>query len=275
MRDILVPVDFSPNANKALDFAVRIARQSGSKLFIIHASYLPDVHTRHGKDFLSHLGQAEENLKMIRESIETTEQVIVETKVYQEPLINSIIQAAATHDAGMIVMGTLGESGVEEKIFGSKTAMVIDKSNIPVLAVPLLCEWKIPKKILFADHRFHSAREELKPLIDFARLFNAELHLAIFSDTDKNGRQEYLSHEKELHRYESNFKKEYKDVLLKTVHLEGHKFIHTIEEYITQNEIDIVSMVAYKQQPVSALFQRSLAKKMSYHTNIPLLTLPV
>ena len=43
VKTILVPTDFSPNATKALDFAVQIAKQASAKLVIIHACALLDI----------------------------------------------------------------------------------------------------------------------------------------------------------------------------------------------------------------------------------------
>ena len=37
MKKILVPTDFSPEANKALDFAVQIAKQAKAEIILIHA----------------------------------------------------------------------------------------------------------------------------------------------------------------------------------------------------------------------------------------------
>ena len=40
MKKILVPTDFSPNANKALDFAVQIAKQAQAEIILVHACNL-------------------------------------------------------------------------------------------------------------------------------------------------------------------------------------------------------------------------------------------
>ena len=55
MKTILVPTDFSPNANKASDFAVQIAKPASAKIIVVHACDLPDL------TFQDHIKMKEEH----------------------------------------------------------------------------------------------------------------------------------------------------------------------------------------------------------------------
>lgn len=48
--------------------------------------------------------------------------------------------AADEHHSDLVIMGTLGETGLRDKIFGSISSGIIGKINIPVMAVPLMSE---------------------------------------------------------------------------------------------------------------------------------------
>ena len=279
MKKILVPTDFSLNANKALDFAVQIARQAKAEIILVHACDLIDTTFKDNLTLKKEHNQtiidkANENLLLLKKSIEDTEKLSVNIKLYKGTVTDTILQAADEHHADLIIMGTLGEAGLKEKIFGSKTAGIIGKTNVPVMAVPLLSEWDVPEKILLAVNDFDEQPDIINPVFELAELFNATVHIAIFTDVDSAEAVDYLKHKRSITAYEEKLKTRYRNTGIKSVHLDGHRFQETIEEYILEQRIDIVVMVTHKRTFLESIFNRSMTKKMSYHTQIPLLAIP-
>lgn len=279
MKRILIPTDLSPNANKALYFAVQIARQTKAEIILVHACDLVDttfkdhltLKKEHNQTIID---KANENLSLLKKSIEDTEQLFINIKLYKGTVTDTILQASEEFHADLIIMGTLGEAGLKEKIFGSKIAEIIGKTNVPVMAVPLLSEWDIPEKILLAVNDFEEQPDIINPVFELAGLFNATVHIAIFTDVDSAEAVDYLKHKRSITAYEEKLKTHYKNTSIKSVHIDGHRFQETIEEYILEQGIDIVAMVTHKRTFLESIFNQSMAEKMSYHTRIPLLAIP-
>jgi hypothetical protein len=145
---------------------------------------------------------------------------------------------------------------------------------VPVIAVPFLSEWDIPENILLAVNKFEEQPGILKPVFELAGLFNATIHVAIFTDTDTAEAADYLKHKRSIMAYEEKLRTHYKYTRIQSVHLDGLRFLKTIEEYIVDKGIDIVAMVTHKRTLLGGIFNRSLTKKMTYHTQIPLLAIP-
>ena len=279
MKKILVPTDFSPNANKALDFAVQIARQAKAEIYLIHAGDLIDTNFKDNQTMYKEHNQtisdkANENLSLLKKSIEDTENLSVHIKLYKGTVTDAILQASEEHHADLIIMGTLGEAGLKEKIFGSITAGIIGKTNIPLMAVPLLSEWGTPKKILMMVNNSEEQPDMAMSVFELAELFNATVHVAIFTDVDSAEAIDYLKDKRGVDSYEEKLKTKYKNTDIKSVQLDGHRFQQTIEEYILEQCIDIVAMVTHQRTFLKSIFNRSMTKKMSYHTRIPLLAIP-
>ncbi len=279
MKKILVPTDFSLNANKALDFAVQIARQAKAQINLIHACDLIDTIFKDNQAMYKEHNQticdkANENLSLLKKSIEDTENISVHTKLYKGKIIDAILQASDEHHAELIIMGTLGEAGLRDKILGSTTAGIIGKINIPVMAVPLMSEWEIPETILLAVNNLDTHPDIFKSVFALAELFNTSVHLGIFTDADTAGAIDYLNDERGIITYEEKLNTRYKNSTIKHIHLDGSRFQETIEEYIQKKGIDIVAMLTHKRTFVESIFNRSMTKKMSYHTRIPLLAIP-
>lgn len=279
MKNILVPTDFSSNANKALDFAVQIARQAKAEISLIHACDLIDTIFKDNQPLYKEHNptisvNVNENLSLLKKSIEDTENLAVHIKLYKGKVTDAILQASEEQHADLIIMGTLGDAGQKEKIFGSITAGIIGKTNIPVMAVPLLSEWDSLKKIFLAVNNFDDQPDRFKPVFELAKLFNASVHLGIFTDADTAGAIDYLNDERGIIAFEEKLHTRYKNSTIKHIHLDGHRFEETIEEYIQENGIDMVAMLTHKRTFLESIFNRSMTKKMSYHTRIPLLAIP-
>lgn len=280
MKKILVPTDFSPNANKALDFAVQIAKNAKAKIILVHACDLLELTFKDRlalkKEFNRKIiHEANEKLSLCKKSIADTEKVPVQTKLYKGLITDTILHSANVHKPDLIIMGTFGNARAKEKIFGSKTAWVIGKINVPVLAVPLLSEWDIPKNILLAINNFKEGTPALVGIVfELAQFFHAGVHIIKFTDADTAHAIDYLSDERGGNAYIEKLQGIFKNVNIKFTHLDGHKFEKTIEKYITGNNIDVVAMITHKRTLVKSIFKRSMTKRMSYHTSIPLLAIP-
>jgi len=279
MKKILLPTDFSLNADKALHFAVQIAKRAKAEIILVHACDLIDSPFKDNQTMYKEYNQAitdkaNEKLSLLKKSIEMTEQLFVNIKLYKGTVTDTILQVAEEHHANLIVMGTSGMAGLHEKIFGSKTAQIIGETNVPLLAVPLLYERKLPENMLLAINNFEEQPGIINPVIELAGLFNATVHIAIFTDEDTAEAFDYLNHKRSITAYEEKLKSLYKNTSIKSVHLNGHRFQETLEEYIDEQGIDIVAMVTHKRTFLESIFNRSMTKKMSYHTQIPLLVIP-
>lgn len=266
MKKIIVPTDFSANADKALNFAVQVAKMNRGEIILIHAlesSNPPDERKA-----------SEEKLRILSKTIGDTEQVKITTEIFADSSVNSILNAVAQLQADIVIMGTVGNTGFNERIFGSRTAELIGKCPVPVLVVPLLSEWKTPKKILLAINKFDIADNLIKPVVTLASMFNASIQATIFTDTDDDYVEDFDLHEEKIADFRDKLKEKYPNLEIHAVHLAGLHFRQSLQNWIDKNSIDVLVMLTHKRTLIGSLFNSSMTKKMTYHTNIPLLAIP-
>lgn len=140
---ILVPIDGSRAAAKALREALRFARQGTVRLRLIHVlddSYYPYVaeaailaqqfheSMRRGADRL--IGEAAEQARQAGVEVETA---ILEPD--GRPLSRIISDEAARWSASLIAMGTHGRHGIEHWVLGSVAEGVARITPVPLLLV--------------------------------------------------------------------------------------------------------------------------------------------
>lgn len=276
----MVPTDFSPNANKALDFAVEIASGARASIILVYVNDLLDTPFREKTVLENKYGlpgeeAAEMELEMICKNIRESMRLDVTYQAFGGTVTSAILDAAKENNASLVVMGTLGNTGFKEKLVGSITAAIISKSDIPVMAVPILSEWQIPKNIMMAVNHFDERPANTEMVFKIARLFNSKVTVAVFTDEDDAEAADYLENTRGIISYGQELESIYKDIKVDAVRLYGHKFQESIDEFIAANQVDMLVMFTHKRNFIESVFNKSVSSKMSYHTNIPLITIPV
>ena len=281
MQKILVPTDFSDNAKKAIDYAVALAEKANAEIVLLNVTTVLDSTFSSRKALVKEYNNTRvesirEQLKELQQSIAANNaKVKLTTQLYEGEVQDSILQCAADENADLIIMGTQGAGRLKKIFIGSITAGIIGNTTVPVLAIPKKAEWKKLENILFATRQLDVNNKIFTPVLKLAQLEAALIHVAVFTDTDDSDAADYMEHGRLLNAYRQTLPSRYKDINFKTVQLEGEEFDDTIEQYINDNQIDMMVMTTLKRSFWENVFNSSMTKEMSYHINIPLLAIPV
>jgi nucleotide-binding universal stress UspA family protein len=144
IRRILCPVDFSPSSERALDFAVDLAKALGAELDLLHVYQLPvyalpDGAMMAGPEFTTRVTtesqRALTELCESRASGVTTKTHLIEGIPYRE-----IVRMGEDLGAGLIVVGTHGRTGLRHLLLGSVAERVVRSAKVPVITVPIPAE---------------------------------------------------------------------------------------------------------------------------------------
>jgi len=279
MKKILVPTDFSVCANNALNFAVQSAKILPAQITVMHAfDQKGDLYTDYigiNREYnQSILFEAGQKLEQLKNSIAETEGIEINTFVNNASLQKSIFRATIDNDIDLVIMGTLGASGVKEKLWGSNTADMIGKCPVPLLVIPLYYEWKKPGKMLLATNHFEMKSFNTDFVFELADLYMAKVDAVVFTDEEKNDHATFLQHANKIPQYETTLRKKYHEETLTVNQVFGNDFEKSIQGYISRNQIDILAMVSYNHTFMEKIFTSSMTKQMAYHTTIPLLVIP-
>jgi len=137
-RTLVVPLDGSPLAERALPYAVRLAQASNGQLVLTRAAMAPAARSLDGAEWEGdQIAAVEEALQYLH--------TIAESLAGQVPTLNvlapygrtveKILETAESVHADAIVMATHGRTGLAHLLFGSVTEEVLSRSNVPVFAV--------------------------------------------------------------------------------------------------------------------------------------------
>jgi nucleotide-binding universal stress UspA family protein len=142
-KRILVPVDGSTTSKTGLEEALKLARDKGSRLRLLHiiddtvafstpdgagANYVLDALRKSGRDVLAAAADRARRAKLEAETD------LVEN--FTGRVADAIVEQARRWRADLIVMGTHGRRGFDRLLIGSNAELVVRHSPVPVLLIP-------------------------------------------------------------------------------------------------------------------------------------------
>lgn len=271
-KTILVPTDFSEVSGNAVNYAAEIAKLTGAKLILLHAYHIPVV-TAEIPVVLPSIDELERDnmigLRKIQENIlqqlgPLNVECVCKCGFAQE----EIEQYAKEHDIDLIVMGMQGAGYLSEKLIGSITTVLMQKSKCPVLAIDKQVRFKTIKKIVLAcDYQQIENKSVLGPLKEFVRIFKSHVYvlnvvpeLEVVPTIDKaiEGVKLEQSLQDINHSYHC---------------IENEDVVEGINDFVIKQQIDMVVMIPHKHSAFKNIFHRSQTKHMAFHTHVPMLSI--
>jgi nucleotide-binding universal stress UspA family protein len=181
MRRLLVPTDFSEQAENALKVAAQLAKKNNSELYILHTLELP-LHLANSNESNSlpepiyFIKLAEKNFKALLEK-PYMEGVEVQEAYGHNEIFEDIKEAVEMNDIDLVIMGSHGVSGFKEMFIGSNTEKVVRTSKKPVLVIKNEHDEFNIKDFVFATDFSKEAKGSIQEAINFAKGVDAKLHL--------------------------------------------------------------------------------------------------
>ena len=278
MKKILVPTDFSICASKAIDYAIAICKRTGAELIILHSCELMDEKLENSRSYVQKYNQevedeANKKLEYLKSSILASNNIKITIKLYDGPVAATIIHVGQKYGVDLIVMGTHGASGLKQLIFGSQTASVISKCEIPVLAIPTDYHLITKGEILLAINHEELNYEELLPFVTLSKAFEMKVTLTTFTEQNKD-QSAFINDENRLKITGEKMMKEGLLEKIRLLHITGDSLINALQDCIRKYNIDIVAMITHKREGLKKITNKSMTRKMAYNSNVPLLAIP-
>jgi len=284
-KQILVPVDFSEASRKAARMAVQIAIHLKADLLFMHSFINPIIHSIPYSDIYAYdssalfkIEHAEKTanddfmafIKKLSEEVGKEKWRSVQTDYiiksgYAE---DDILGYARAHQPRLIVVGS-GSNQYPHGIVGSVTADIMYNANVPVLVIPKDAPEITPeqlKNILYATNFDEKDFIAIEKLMQILEPFDIQLNCVHIGEPRMNGwDMARLEGMKEL------LQKKYAKQNFNCMLLEGNDVLEAIDAYIAKEKVDLLSLTTHKRNMISRLFNPSLARKMVFHSNTPLL----
>ena len=139
-QKIVVPIDFSDHASRALDMAIDLAKQSKGKIHLVHSYPInPILLSPYGVAMPPDIERSfrEASDKQLKEWATRASKAGIEVEIVtsSDAPSEAIVRHAEKIHADLIVMGTRGLTGLKHVVLGSVAERTLRYAPCPVLTV--------------------------------------------------------------------------------------------------------------------------------------------
>lgn len=183
LKKILVPLDGSPLAEKAIGYAAELSIPTGATILLVRVANshtLPGVDPRERKE--GAIFEAEQYLTQTAATLIERGYACEAAVPFGQPA-ECIAEQARLNGSSLIVMSSHGRTGAARLLFGSVAEAVVARSSIPVLLTRAWtsqdARWRMPERPLLVVPLDGSpfAETALEPAVSLADDFDAGLLL--------------------------------------------------------------------------------------------------
>ncbi len=264
MDTIVVGIDFSKSSLTAMKVSIDIAARADADLHIVWVETIEMDKDKAEEKLKEYSNKAKEKLN----NSEVYYHILPKGKVYL--VLNKAIKE---FDADLLVIGTHGNSGYDEKFAGANTYKTITEAHCSVLTIREDFHTDKDLEILIMPIDFtKDTRQKVPWTIEFAKMFpNSVIYvLGIYSSTSKSIRNivnkyvvsvENLLQSKNM-RYKVDFV-EAENTTLSTI------------DYANKHNADLIVIMSEQEKTLSNIFLGPYAQQMINNSHIPVLTCSV
>lgn len=278
MKKILVPTDFTPTAENAIETARLLAKKNGAEILFLNVIEINSGDSLNTTGGASAAASFTDGI-LIQESIKRSEEEMYRmvevskfqgiTSSYEIRLGNPfghIFSAIEDHDIDFIVMGTKGASGLSEILIGSNTEKVARKATCPVLTIKESLTENTFKEVVYATNFGDNEEGVVAAIKELQASFNSNVHL-VWINTPNDFKSDSTTRpllDKFVadHKLENSTTHVYSDII-------AEDGIRNFAEYI---DAGLIVMGTNSYTGLSRLIRGSVAEDMINHAVRPVMT---
>ncbi|GAA3918152.1 hypothetical protein GO495_20605 [Chitinophaga oryziterrae] len=268
MEKLIVAADFSTASRNAARYAADMAVQINAEIILFHVidvsilisgiSVAADFYTGMEKD-------SEEELNKLKEELitRTKNRIPVSVNSVSGLVVPELTSICNEVKPLAVIMGAQGKSAVDRVLLGSNSGEAIQRLNYPVFVIPSDTVYTTVKKMVLACDMQNTRALPFSKIEKFVRLFNAQLLVLNIKTSEKDTKNEVELVENTLSALTPAYYSIHHDNVEKG-----------INEFIAENQIDLLLLVPKSRNLLAAVFHKSVSKRICWHPAIPVITLP-
>ena len=279
-KNILVPIDFSPRSNAALEAAADIANQCDGKITLLHIIDVPESqqpeYRRALDTFGNHEGGTEQDMPLIlftmketkrklREAREKYPKITFVEKVVFDRVHRQIYSVVEGTDVDLIVMGSSGASGLGEVFIGSNTQKVVRNASCPVLVIKDDEGDFNPRNVVFASDFSEMGGQASKLFPVFKKLYGSTMHF--LNIVTPSTFEATPTTQKRMREFAKDLELEKEDY---TINIFNY---YTEEEgiltFAEENKADMIMLGTHGRKGFSRFMMGSIAENVANHSELP------
>ncbi len=279
MKTILAPTDYSKSAYSALLYTTQLLRSEKCRFIILHSFEDQVTHMTSRIDIAKTEALVDELYATNdSRSEEVKRRIISDTKndkhsfdiiTTSMSLTRAINRLIVKESVNLVIMSSKGQTAAESIFMGSNTLSVMRKiEKSPMLIIPNEIVYKKIETIAFTTgFKRPYTSTELSSLVFLTAIEKAKIKVLHIQEKDKISDSQRENFHK-LFEILNEGKPE-----THWLPYESDKYSQVLQ-YLTKSNIDLLAMVYYKHNFLTAMFREAVVKNLAKNIPIPFLIIP-
>jgi nucleotide-binding universal stress UspA family protein len=272
MKTILVPTDFSANANTAVQYAAHIAAQINSKIILFHSvpvqvavAEVPAWYEPEQGLLEYYENKLSEEAKQLR--LDNNSRFDVEVACRKGSLGQNLNDLIQEREVDLVVMGFKGASSWLDRLIGTVTSTFIKETVCPVLIVPGEVAPALPQRVAYAADFEHQEQVFLTQLLEVTTPLQAQVsivHVQNRPETDMAAEERALE----------DINRAFPDNAFAFAEVRQQDVAAGLEAFVRENQMDVLALASRDRSFLEDLFHTSVTDRLADHPAVPLLVIP-
>jgi len=269
MKNILVPIDFSANAERAIAAARVVSKSLGAHIYLLHVHQpvMTDVTLGHGA-----IPGYEEIEASFRDDLKNYVNTLnaegfSAEGIWETGIVADMVRAKIGElNPELVVIGRTGTGGFMDKLFGTAATDIVKVSQVPVLIVPPQAGKPHEfREIVYATQLEYEERHVIRQVLEFSgKLGGRVTFLKVSSLTQPNVQEDKQFVDEII----AEFGLPEEDFLIR----EAGSVVGGIEKYARELDADVLVVATRTRGFLERLLiDPSVTNRLIVNTSIPLL----
>lgn len=280
---VLIPIDFSDQVPKAIDFGFHFAEVIVAEVVFLYVYFSPAFTISSTNDMSTYsISDSELLRRMINSANADVENM---TNLINKRIVNAelpdvpfrfelkegvpedqILDYCKKHKPNLVVMGTHGKK-LSSELIGSVTAEVMEACVSPVFAVPIQMKIESPNEIHRVAFLTNFDQKDLIAIDRAISLFESDkFEMYFIHASDKNEAWSEVM----LAGIKSYFSNHYPNLTANYALLGASENLELLDNFMVNNKINVLAFNTKKRNIFARLFHPGLAYKLVLHSDTPL-----
>jgi len=260
MKTILVGIDFTKSSINSLNYAIKVAEQSHSKILLFHALTAPMIHSKSGLFFIA-VDTIKKNTEQKMQELQAQlsakhKNVKFEIEITYDGIRNKVETLSKTHKISLVVLGLEVKNKLFKFLNGTTSINLIGKINCPIITVPLI----------YKNHHIH----KMIIALDLKNPIGLKISNHIYSIIKALKVESEFVHIK-TNDEENSKRLKYKH--LNIIEFNANNFESGIKRYARNSKTDLILIISHNYSSLHTLFKISDSQKTVLNSSIPIISI--
>jgi nucleotide-binding universal stress UspA family protein len=259
MKTILVGVDFTKSSDNTIEYAVKLAKQSGSKLMLFHALTAPVIHTTSGLIFMDNDNAkkiAEKEMMNLLNTLSKKHHAVkFDMEITYDGIKERVKKLAKNKKINLVVLGLETKTKIESFVNRTTSLDLTGKIDCPVITVSEKYKKHNLKKMLIAVDNKETIKaglsKRIHSIVDLLKMEAEFVH--IVTEDELNIKQ---THNRQIN----------------VTNVKSADFKTGLSSYAKKTKADLIMLISNNYGAFYSLFIDSHSKKVILTSNIPVIS---